>query len=171
MAPSVFAAEVDDAPSAGRLLFVPLSIAFSVAIILSSPLSKPNSLSVLGESRSAVGMPLSRDRMLFERVTPFPEGEMKEFDRDNTPMFLERSAKTEFELPLRRNVGGLDALGAASSLGTRSNARRFDMLPPLSPSVTGFGGCAAECIGIDIFGRTGCPTDAEVLVAPADDGG
>ena len=112
MAPTELVAEFDGPAIEfiGPLLLG--SIDFNVAITLSSPPSSPSSLSVLGESRNAVGIPLSNDNILFERVTVFPAGERNEMDLDETPTRFEKSASTEFELPFLRKVGGPDGLGA-----------------------------------------------------------
>lgn len=98
---------------------------------LSSPPSSIINRSELGDSRSAVGRPLRSDRILLERWTPLPLGEINEFDRERTPTFFDKSASTEFELSFRRSVGGFEPLGPAtwSSAGTRKSALRFDMLP------------------------------------------
>lgn len=136
-APRGFGPGVDGpAPDVAAPQFPAVSIDLRVAITLSSPPSSKSKRSELGDSRIAVGIPLRRDKMLFERVTPFPFGEMNEFDLDSTPTFLERSAKTELELSFRLKVGGFELLGPAdgcSSFGTRNNALKLDMLPPCSP--------------------------------------
>lgn len=86
------------------------SSALRAASIFSSVVrSIPSNLSVLADSRNAVGRLLSNDRMLFDLCTPLPARDRNELDRDMTPLLS--SARTELELPLRRMAGGgFDAL-------------------------------------------------------------
>lgn len=134
------------------------SIPLRVANTLSSEDSNPSNRSVLGDSRSVVGIPLSSDRMLLDRVTGLVGGMMNELDRESNPTPFAKSASTELELPLRRKVGGLDADGPTPTVSGAncSRERRLDKLGPLSGNR---GGVAVDT------GTLTTSADAPVLAA------